>query len=169
MWSMFGAALLLTGVAAGCVPTLPVGGPEPRHVTFVEHQTVAASYGAPSCTPDNHCVTPFTEGGTVDGDAVGNYAAAAAAVGNAANTQFGVSRTDVLSVDVPQCGTGSVMIGITEVATSAGTANGKWTVMRGFGTGDLATVTGFGNLVGVFDAGTGGFKNTFSGLITCTS
>jgi hypothetical protein len=166
---MLGGAVVLTGLATGCVPTPPVGGPAPRQVTFVEHQSVNANYDGPSCTTDNHCVTPFTEGGTVDGDAVGSYAAAAAAVGNADNTQFGVQRTDVLSVDVPQCGTGSFVIGITEVATSAGTANGKWSVLRGFGTGELATATGFGNLVGVFDVSTGGFKNTFTGLITCTS
>jgi hypothetical protein len=115
------------------------------------------------CNETKQCVLLGTERITLEGDLEGTaFTGTAAAFGK--NQRFVVGRTDVFRGTVKGCGSGTMVIYGTETADVRSGA-GEWQIAEGFGTGDLAGVTGHGTGVGTVD--NSGFHSQWEGVIDC--
>jgi hypothetical protein len=98
------------------------------------------------CNESKQCVLLGTERITLEGDLTGTaFTGTAAAFGK--NQKFVVGRTDVFRGTVAGCGSGTMVIYGTETADVHG-GEGEWRIAEGFGTADLADVTGHGTGTG---------------------
>jgi hypothetical protein len=115
------------------------------------------------CNESKQCVLLGTERITLRGDVQGtSFTGTAAAFGE--NQKFVVGRTDVFRGTVKGCGAGTLVIYGTEIA-DVHRAEGEWRIAEGFGTGDLAGVTGHGIGRGTVDDR--GFHSQWEGVIDC--
>jgi len=122
----------------------------------VLHLTWTMEGPAPELTPSycdaaKHCVVPATEKGSYHGDLEGTKVAAGGAGLNATNDRFATARIERFDGTVKGCGTGSIYLVISEVATTT-SGTGTFEVVEGFGTGGLAHLTGHGSGSGTVDA-----------------
>jgi hypothetical protein len=115
------------------------------------------------CNETKQCVLLGTERITLRGDLQGTaFTGTAAAFGK--NQKFVVGRTDVFRGAVKGCGSGTMVIYGTETA-DVHRGEGEWRIADGFGTGDLAGVTGHGTGEGTVD--NTGFHSQWEGVIDC--
>jgi hypothetical protein len=115
------------------------------------------------CNESKQCVLLGTERITLRGDVQGtSFTGTAAAFG--LNRKFVVGRVDVFRGTVKACGKGTMVIYGTETA-DVRRGEGEWKIADGFGTGDLAGVTGHGTGEGTVD--NSGFHSQWEGVIDC--
>ncbi len=145
--------------------TIPVSTTTPPPEGTTVHWQADAIPGVPKqeCNETKQCVLLGTERITLEGDLQGtSFTGTAAAFGK--NQKFVVGRTDVFRGTVKGCGSGTLVIYGTETADVHRGA-GEWRIAEGFGTGDLAGVTGHGTGSGTVD--NRGFHSQWEGVIDC--
>ena len=117
--------------------------------------------GVPQCDATPRCLYPWTETGVSHGDLEGTYIASGVATVSATGA-LTVVRTDIFTGTVAGCGTGTVVSHGTEDIGPSSSAT--WSIVAGFGTGDLVDVTGHGTAVGAAGATV---TSTVDGVIDC--
>ena len=163
--ALVGAVPLAIGASAGALET-------PPHPIA---QTVSSQYvgeppvlGAPLCDQGS-CVRPFWFLGRSTGGLVGSTVQVGAGTQFADGTIY-ANSTFVFTGTVTRCGTGTVAMRSTGF-NRAGTTSGEIVIAEGSGTGELAGITGSGEVVdGQADpSGNGGSTGTVVMRIRCTT
>ena len=97
--------------------------------------------GTPTCDATQNCLFPSSGTATWSGDIEGPLITSGTAAAVAGSANFALSRTDLFAGTVKGCGTGTFVYRAFEDGTpTSGVGEGE--VVEGFGTGDLATLTG---------------------------
>jgi hypothetical protein len=115
------------------------------------------------CREDDLCVLRGSERGTVTGDLEGMTIVGTSFALND-KARVAISRTDVFRGTVEGCGAGTLVLLGTEYA-DLDSGEGSWEIAEGFGTGELAKVTGHGTASGT--AGAEGIDSQWEGVIDC--
>ena len=162
------AALLVPGTAAAAPGHAashdrPPGRSARAHRVHWINQAPPIKIGTPECLA-GRCVFPSSETGVTHGDLVGTYVSAGGAA-ITSPTRFDISRIDVFVGTIRHCGTGLITIASTEIASATG-GTGRWSVVHGAGTGDLANVRGHGVGTGTV-APDGSITARLSGVLRC--
>jgi hypothetical protein len=160
-----GAAPLAVGASAGALDS------HPHRIT----QTVASQFvgdppvlGAPVCDQGS-CVRPFWFLGHSTGDLVGSTLQVGAGTRYADGTIY-ANSTFVFTGTITHCGTGTVAMRSTGF-NHAGTTSGEIVIAVGSGTGELAGITGSGEVLdGPADpSGNGGSIGIVVMRLPCTT
>jgi hypothetical protein len=122
--------------------------------------------GAPQCSAAGVCLYPWTEAGESHGDLEGTYVASGVATANATG-ELSIVRMDTFTGTIKGCGTGTITARAVEAVNTPTPEPGRWMILDGFGTGDLAGVHGFGEATG----GTTptGLSTTLTGSLRCAA
>jgi len=115
------------------------------------------------CGAPRLCVLLGTETGRVSGDLRGTFFRGNAAVFGKKN-HFVTGTAGVFRGTVKGCGTGTLVLMGTETA-DIHQGTGDWRIADGFGSGDLASVTGHGTGTGTVS--NAGFHSEWQGTIDC--
>ena len=133
-----------------------------QSVTFT-NTAPPITIGAPQCDAGGQCLYPWTEAGVSHGDFEGTYIASGVATASATGA-LAVSRMDILTGTIAGCGTGTLVLRMTEDLGPSPKPS-EWQVVEGFGTGDLAGVRGHGDGIGAQTPD--GLTTTLSGRLHC--
>ena len=97
------------------------------------------------------------------GDFEGTYIASGVATASSSGA-LAVSRMDILTGTIAGCGTGTLVLRMTEDLGPSPKPS-RWSVVEGFGTGDLASVRGQGDGIGAQTPD--GLTTTLTGWLRC--
>jgi hypothetical protein len=124
--------------------------------------------GSPVCQQES-CVLPFSFLGRTTGDLIGSFAQAGGGTRFADGTIYANSVL-VFVGTITRCGTGTVALSSTGF-NRAGSTSGQIVIAEGSGTGQLAGITGSGDVVdGQADpSGNGGGSGTIVMRLHCTT
>jgi hypothetical protein len=158
-------AILLIGLLAALFTTQSAGARDSggkKHRTSFTSRGPAPTLGTSFCDGEQHCVFPGTRTATYEGDWTGTgIAAGAAALGEDAN--FAGPVLWLFSGTIKNCGTGTLIYAVLETGDAAAmSGEGTWQIFKGFGTGDLADVSGLGTGAGSVSEG-----SRYKGVIRC--
>jgi hypothetical protein len=165
MRTRISVTVLLTGLVTALftMPSASAGeSGRAKHRTSFLSRGPAPTIGAPFCDAEQHCLYPGTRNATYEGDWVGTgIAVGAAAIGEGAH--FGGPVLWLFAGTIEHCGSGTLVYAVIETGDAAAmSGKGTWQIIEGFGTGDLANVSGRGNGAGSVSEG-----SRFKGVIRC--
>jgi Protein of unknown function (DUF3224) len=158
-------APLAVGASAGALESRPHRIAQTVSYDYVQEPPVL---GVPVCDQGS-CVRPFSILGHARGDLVGSGVQAGAGTRFADGTIY-ANSTLVFTGTVTRCGTGTVAMRSTGF-NRAGSTSGEIVIAEGSGTGELAGITGSGEVVdGQADpSGNGGGTGTIVMRLQCTT
>jgi hypothetical protein len=163
--ALVGATPLAVGASAGARESHPH-----RIVQTVVWESVGDPpvLGTPVCEQGS-CVLPFSFLGRTTGDLVGSFAQAGGGTRLADGTIYANSVL-VFVGTITRCGTGTVAMSSTGF-NRAGSTSGRIVIAEGSGTGELAGITGSGDVLdGQADpSGNGGGTGTIVMRLHCTT
>jgi hypothetical protein len=139
------AAALIVAVAVLSIEGAAVAQPrrEPAHrVEFTSRRT--DQVGTPVCDTEQHCLFPYS---AVPVEWTGDFAGTGLLSGSSAlgGTRGGFGwELNIFVGTIEPCGSGSVVISASGINTPDNRGSGRWTIVPGFGAGDLKGVTGSG-------------------------
>jgi hypothetical protein len=175
-------AIALGLVLAGCgsdddkraaAPTA-ASAPDATTTTTVDQATLSVtvtgdgplpSFGDPICAPAGKpCLFPARGSQDWTGDIEGSVISATAAAADDSGVRFAASRIDLFTGTVKGCGTGSFVV-LSNEFVNANEGGGDGEIAAGWGTGDLAKLTG--TFKGQGGVAADGIRVTYRGELQC--
>ena len=119
------------------------------HVTWEQHAP-PITIDAPVCDGQKACLYPYRQDAVAAGDVDGSAltAGGAAVPSSGKPNTYATIMTSVLTGRFASCGSGTAVVRRVEtVDPESGASSGGWEIVPGYGTGDLAGLTGSGEIV----------------------
>ena len=142
---------------------------ETTHPVAWEQHSPPVAISAPLCDTSGACLFPYRQQSVATGDVEGTAiaAGAASAAPDGTPNAFATNMTSVISGRVGPCGEGTAVVQRWETIDPAtGDGSGRWQIVPGMGTGDLASLAGAGVMLPATSTAED-FVARFEGQVSC--